>query len=80
MATKKTTKPIIELKLYDIIKARGISVRQLSEMTGMTRAGLYLILNREPRSIGLTTMARICNALEIEPNDLLELKYVEVPK
>ncbi len=80
MKRNNGTTPTVEIKLFDIMIERNLSVHQLSELTGLTEQGLYLIINRPPRQIHLATLGKICSGLGISPNDLLELKNTEVSK
>lgn len=75
---KKKKNVTIELKLYDLMQQRGMTVEQLAKKTGMSRQGLYYLLNRPPSSIYMNTLAQICAALDVDPGTLLILK--EVPK
>jgi len=80
MKPKNGKTPVMQLKLYDIMVGRNMTVAQLAKATGLTEAGLYMMLNRNPRAIRLDTLGKICSGLDIDPNTLLELRHVEVSK
>lgn len=72
MAKKKQV--TIQFNLYDIMTQRGMTVEQLSRKTGMSRAGLYYLLNRPPSSIYFATLEKLCTALDVTPGILLQIK------
>jgi len=65
---------IVVLTLGEILKARGLTVREASVRVGMTRAGLYSILEAPPVAIRLKTIQKLCAGLNVEPADLLVLR------
>lgn len=69
---------VIEMPLYELMAQRNVSVAELSKRTGMSRQAIYYLLNRPPSSIYISTITRICAALDVDPGTLLQLK--EVPE
>jgi len=67
---------IIEFKLREIMNNRNMSVKDVSQMTGITRSGIYFMLDHLPRSIQYITLGQLCAGLEISPNDLFTVRKV----
>lgn len=66
---------MIEVKLKKIIEERGISQKQLVEMTGIRPNTISEIVNNQRSTINREHLAIICKALEITSMDeILELK------
>ena len=66
---------MIEVKLRKIIEERGISQKQLVEMTGIRPNTISEIVNNQRSTINREHLAIICKALEITSMDeIFELK------
>jgi putative transcriptional regulator len=59
--------------LGPLLDERGMTLVQLSELTGITVANLSVLKNGRARAIRYTTLTAICTALECEPGDVLGL-------
>lgn len=63
----------------DIMLAkRKMSVTELAERVGITIANISILKNGKAKAIKLSTLARLCEALNCQPGDLLE--YRQDPK
>jgi putative transcriptional regulator len=63
----------------DIMLAkRKMSVTELAERVGITIANISILKNGKAKAIKLSTLARLCEALDCQPGDLLE--YRQDPK
>jgi putative transcriptional regulator len=62
-------------RLPDLMAQKGISIRGLSSMTGVTYTTIRAIYHGERRSVQLAVIEAICRALEIQPGDI----YAYVP-
>lgn len=63
-----------EIKLETILKARNITKRELSRLTGIRHATINDLCNNSVKQIPLKNLAIICEILNIEDlNDLIKL-------
>ena len=59
----------------DIMLAkRKMSVTELAERVGITIANISILKNGKAKAIKLSTLARLCEALNCQPGDLLEYR------
>jgi DNA-binding Xre family transcriptional regulator len=63
----------VKSNLKAILDERGMSIRQLSEKTGLPFETLRRLYNDETKQYQRETIGRICEVLEIELSDLLVL-------
>lgn len=61
----------IRIRLKELLKERRLTQKELSERTGISRVAISNI-TRGPSAIRLESIDAICQALEIEPGDLIE--------
>ena len=54
--------------------AKALSKNKLAQRAEMERTQLNKYLNNEIRLIDITVLARLCDALECEPSDIITLK------
>lgn len=54
-----------------LLEARGMTLVELSGLTGVTVANLSVLKNGRARAIRYTTLTAICDALACFPGDLL---------
>lgn len=71
---EKTLEAVLEFRLGQIMKEKLLSVRDVSERTGITVNGLYMLLERMPRAIRFDTISRLCIGLDVMPGDLFILR------
>lgn len=57
--------------LGDLLEARGLTLVQLADLTGVTVANLSVLKNDRARAVRFTTLTAICDALDCQPGDLL---------
>ena len=58
----------------DVMMAkRKIGLTELSEKVGITLANLSILKNNRARAIRFSTLDAICQALDCQPGDILEL-------
>ena len=64
---------IIRMRLYEVRTNKGVSVRRLSVLTGITRAAIYKIENSEtdPK---LSTLLALSRALKVSILDLFAVE------
>lgn len=70
--------PQIQLTLRSQMEAQGITPAKLSELSGVSRQQIYLIM-RSPVAIRLDTLAKLCHALGVDPGMMFDY-YEEVKR
>ena len=69
-----TTQPLtITVKLDSMLVLRNMQSRELARQIGITGSYLSLIKTGKVKGIRFDTLARICEVLQCQPGDLLEL-------
>ena len=59
----------------DVMLARHkMSVTELSERVGITLANMSILKNGKAKAIKISTLAKLCEALDCQPGDLLEYR------
>jgi putative transcriptional regulator len=75
MAPKSTAQPEdaapIQVRLDELLAARGMTLTQLSERVGITIVNLSILKNGRARAIRFSTLAALCDVLGCQPGDLL---------
>lgn len=62
----------IHVRLDALLRERGMTLTELSERVGVTIVNLSILKNGHARAIRFSTLARLCEALQCQPGDLLE--------
>ena len=62
----------IIINLDVMLAKRKMSVTELSERVGITMANISILKNGKAKAIKLSTLEKICAALDCQPGDLLE--------
>lgn len=62
----------IILHLDEILAQRGVTVTELADAVGITRANLSHIKTGDVRAIRFSTLNGICNYLHCQPGELME--------
>ena len=63
---------MIVINVDVMLAKRKMSVTELTERVGLTMANISLIKNGKVKAIKLSTLDKICEALDCQPGDLLE--------
>ena len=61
-----------------MLAKRKMSVTQLSEKVGITMANISILKNGKAKAIKISTLTKLCEALECKPGDILEYREREV--
>ena len=61
----------IIIKLEEMLKARGMTSKQLCEKVGITEANMSVLRSGKAKGLRLNTLNRICFFLNCQPGDLL---------
>jgi putative transcriptional regulator len=65
---------MIVINVDVMLAKRKMSVTELTERVGLTMANVSLIKNGKVKAIKLSTLGKICAALECQPGDILEYR------
>ena len=64
----------IKVNLDLLLVQRKMSLTELSEKVGITMANLSVLKRGKAKAIRFSTLIVLCNALDCEPGDILELE------
>lgn len=57
-----------------MLAKRKMSVTELSEKVGITMANMSILKNGKAKALKVSTLAKLCEALDCQPGDILEFK------
>ena len=57
-----------------MLAKRKMSVTQLAQKVGITIANLSVLKNGTPKAVSFSTLAKLCDALDCQPGDILEYR------
>ena len=57
-----------------MLAKRKMSVTELSEKVGITIANVSVLKNGKAKALKITTLIKLCEALECQPGDILEYR------
>lgn len=57
-----------------MLAKRKMSVTELSERVGITLPNMSVLKNGKAKAIKLSTLAKLCEALDCQPGDILEYR------
>ena len=63
---------MIVLHLDELLESRGMTVSELSERVGITRANMSKIKTGYAKALRFSTLDGICSVLACRPGDLIE--------
>ena len=55
-----------------MLAKRKMSVTELSQRVGITMANISILKNGKAKAIKVSTLAKLCEALDCQPGDILE--------
>ena len=67
----------IDVKLDLLMSQKQISLTDLSNKVGISIVNLSILKNNRAKAIRFSTLEAICDALECQPGELLQLKKTE---
>jgi putative transcriptional regulator len=65
---------IIKINLDLLLVQRKMSLTELSNKVGITLANLSILKRGKARAIRFSTLVALCEALDCDPGDLLQLE------
>lgn len=60
-----------------MLAKRKMSVTELADQVGITIANMSILKNGKAKAIKVSTLIRICHALDCQPGDILEYRADE---
>lgn len=60
-----------------MLAKRKMSVTELAERVGITIANISILKNGKAKALKVSTLAKLCAALDCQPGDLLEYRRPE---
>ncbi|MBQ7203051.1 MAG: helix-turn-helix transcriptional regulator [Eubacterium sp.] len=57
-----------------MLAKRKMSVTELSEKVGITIANISILKNGKAKALKVSTLAKLCDALDCQPGDILEFR------
>ena len=57
-----------------MLARRKMSVTQLAEKVGITLANMSILKTGKAKAVKVTTLAKLCEALDCQPGDILEYR------
>lgn len=60
-----------------MLAKRKMSVTELADKVGITIANMSVLKNGKARALKISTLIKICDALECQPGDILEYRKIE---
>ena len=57
-----------------MLAKRKMSVTELSERVGITMANISILKNGKAKALKISTLAKLCAALDCQPGDILEYR------
>ncbi|MWB99082.1 helix-turn-helix domain-containing protein [Agromyces seonyuensis] len=64
----------VHCRLDELLVARGMTLARLSELVGVSVVNLSILKNDRARAIRYSTLQAICDALDCQVGDLLEIR------
>lgn len=60
-----------------MLAKRKMSVTELAEKVGITLPNISVLKNGKAKAIKISTLTKLCKALDCQPGDILEYRPVE---
>lgn len=60
-----------------MLAKRKMSVTELAEKVGITIANVSVLKNGKAKALKISTLVKLCEALDCQPGDILEYKKTE---
>ena len=60
-----------------MLAKRKMSVTELAERVGITIANVSILKNGKAKALKISTLVKLCEALDCQPGDILEYRKVD---
>lgn len=67
-----TTKESVVFRIKELCQQKAITLNSLANKSGLTPSTVYTLVSDERKDIGITTIRRICDGLEISLSEFFE--------
>jgi putative transcriptional regulator len=67
----------IIFNIYIMLAKRKMSVTELAERVGITITNISILKNGKAKALKISTLAKLCAALNCQPGDILEYRRSE---
>ena len=64
----------VAVRLDALLNARGMTLTELADRVGITVVNLSILKNGRAKAVRFNTLTAICDVLECQPGDLLQLE------
>lgn len=71
---QKSLEDRIIINIDVMLAKRKMSVTELSEKVGITLANISVLKNGKAKAIKISTLTKLCAALDCQPGDILEFQ------
>ena len=71
---QEKTKGEIIFNIDVMLAKRKMSVTELAERVGITIANMSVLKNGKAKALKISTLVKLCEALECQPGDILEYR------
>ena len=71
---------MIKVRIDEILERKGKSQYWLANETGLSPLTISKLVKRKTRSIGFATLELICEALNCQPSDVLQIEKTKKEK
>ena len=65
---------MIVINIDVMLAKRKMSVTELSNRVGITMANMSILKNGKAKALKISTLIRLCEALDCQPGDILEYR------
>lgn len=72
--TEKACEGAIVFNIDVMLAKRKMSVTELAEKVGITIANISILKNGKAKALKISTLLKLCEALDCQPGDILEYK------
>ncbi len=62
-----------------MLARRKMSVTELAEKVGITISNISILKNGKAKALKISTLAKLCAALDCQPGDILEYRRLKNP-
>lgn len=78
MENRETLPGEIVFNIDVMLAKRKMSVTELSQRVGITMSNISILKNGKAKALKITTLIKLCDALDCQPGDLLEYQQKEL--
>jgi DNA-binding Xre family transcriptional regulator len=65
----------VSVRIVDLCRERNITINKLCTISGVTQSTVNDIVNHKARNIGIVTIKKLCDGLDITITDFFDTDY-----